>query len=53
MGASGKPFKFTSDGDYLVTFALEDGSPVMFSENTKVANNGGGAPGFDPDLTTS
>ena len=39
MGASGKPFKFTSDGDYLITFALEDGSPIFFDGNTKVAND--------------
>jgi hypothetical protein len=30
MGASGKPFKFTSDGDYLVTFAIDDGAPLYF-----------------------
>jgi len=39
MGASGKPFKFTSDGDYLITFALEDGVPVCFDGSTQVAND--------------
>ncbi len=40
MGASGKPFKFTADGNYLITFALEDGTPVIFDAATTVANDG-------------
>ena len=40
MGASGKPFKFTSDGDYLITFALDEGAPLVFDGSTEVANFG-------------
>lgn len=39
MGASGKPFKFTADGNYLITFALEDGTPVRFDGSTLVQND--------------
>lgn len=39
MGASGKPFKFTADGNYLITFALEDGTPVRFDGFTLVQND--------------
>ena len=43
MGASGKPYKFTADGNYLVTFALEDGTPVRLDGSTLVQNDA------DPD----
>ena len=39
MGASGKPYKFTADGNYLVTFALEDGTPVRMDGSTLVQND--------------
>jgi hypothetical protein len=39
MGASGKPYKFTADGNYLVTFALEDGTRVRLDESTLVQND--------------
>jgi len=39
MGASGKPYKFTADGNYLVTFALEDGTPVRLDGSTLVQND--------------
>lgn len=51
MGASGKPFKFTSDGDYLITFALEQDARVSFDEYTQVANDDAllNQSGFQPD----
>lgn len=51
MGASGKPFKFTSDGDYLITFAIEDNAPLSFDGNTQVANDDAvlNQSGFQPD----
>lgn len=46
MGASGKPWKFTADGNYLITFALEDGAPVLMDANTVVANFDAATVGF-------
>lgn len=46
MGASGKPWKFTADGTYLITFALEDGAPVLMDANTVVANFDAASLGF-------
>lgn len=48
VGASGKPWKFAADGVYLITFALEDGTPVVFDENTLVRNDDPLLPGFQP-----
>ncbi len=48
VGASGTPWKFTSAGTYLITFALEDGTPVVFDENTLVRNDDPLLPGFQP-----
>lgn len=47
MGASGKPFKFTADGNYLVTFAVDNGAPLLLDANTLVANFNAGTLGFD------
>jgi hypothetical protein len=41
MGASGKPFKFTSDGNYLITFAVDEDSPFYFDEGTAMTNIAG------------
>ena len=49
VGASGSPWKFTADGTYLITFALKDGTPVMFDADTKVANDYAPLPGEDPN----
>ncbi|MEX1323987.1 MAG: hypothetical protein AB1Z21_07330 [Synechococcaceae cyanobacterium] len=48
VGASQTPFKFTNSGTYLITFALEDGTPVAFDENTLVRNDDPALPGFQP-----
>lgn len=48
VGASGLPWKFTADGTYLITFALEDGTPVIFDENTVVRNDDPLQAGFQP-----
>jgi hypothetical protein len=48
VGASKTPFKFTNSGTYLITFALEDGTPVAFDENTLVRNDDPALPGFQP-----
>ncbi|WP_216910949.1 hypothetical protein [Synechococcus sp. CCY 0621] len=52
VGASGLPWKFTSDGTYLITFALENGTPVVFDENTLVRNDDPLLPGFQPTELT-
>lgn len=48
VGASGLPWKFTADGTYLITFALEDGTPVIFDENTVVRNDDPLLAGYQP-----
>ncbi|MFZ9765039.1 MAG: hypothetical protein ACO3B9_06765 [Burkholderiaceae bacterium] len=48
VGASGSPWKFTADGTYLVTFALKDGTPVIFDADTQIANDDPLLPGFQP-----
>lgn len=48
VGASGSPWKFTADGTYLITFALEDGTPVIFDESTVVRNDDPLQAGFQP-----
>jgi len=48
VGASGKPWKFTADGVYLITFALKDGSPIALDANTLVRNDDPDQPGFQP-----
>ncbi len=53
VGASGSPWKFTADGTYLITFALKDGTPVIFDAGTKVANDDPLLPGFQPTELTA
>ncbi len=48
VGASGSPWKFTADGTYLITFALKDGTPVIFDAGTQIANDDPELPGFQP-----
>jgi len=48
VGVSKTPFKFTKEGTYLITFALEDGTPIEFDENTLVRNDDPALPGFQP-----
>jgi hypothetical protein len=53
VGASGSPWKFTADGTYLITFALKNGTPVMFDANTQVLNDDPLLPGFQPTELTA
>lgn len=53
VGASGSPWKFTADGTYLITFALKDGTPVIFDAGTQVANDDPLLPGFQPTELTA
>ena len=41
VGASGTPFKFGEDGDYLITFAINNGAPVSLNDETYVTNVAG------------
>lgn len=53
VGASGSPWKFTADGTYLITFALKDGTPVIFDEATTVVNDDPLLPGFQATALTA
>jgi hypothetical protein len=49
MGASGKPWKFTADGNYLITFAVKNDAPISFDIGTTVKNDDGSSiNGFQP-----
>jgi hypothetical protein len=52
VGASGKPWKFSNDGTYLITFALKDGTPVVFNSETVVRNDDPALFGFQPTELT-
>lgn len=48
VGASGKPWKFTTEGVYLITFALDKDAPISFDANTLVRNDDPALSGFQP-----
>lgn len=53
VGASGSPWQFTADGTYLITFAMKDGTPVVFDANTQVQNDDPLVSGFQPTPLTA
>jgi len=57
-GVSGKPFKFTDEGNYRITFEIEEGATILLDETTKRYNVAGarhmkivpdGEMSYDPD----
>ena len=38
MGASGSPWQFPEAGTYILTFSLDNGSPIAFDNDTKIGN---------------